>query len=202
MTPTIKERLQRYASELYSWNRRYALLSRQDVVNVLSKHVAASLGVLLLVEPEARTKWVDVGSGAGLPGLVLKIWAPDQEIVLIEGSRRKCVFMQNIARMLDLGSLDVLALRVETLIARGERLENFDILYSRAVANITATLEYFGPLVRSGGCIITFKGPSWSNDVQQARMQGLLVAGRYRLEDVLVIPWAPGHILQIRKENG
>jgi len=110
--------------------------------------------------------------------------------------------MQNIARMLDLGSLDVLALRVETLIARGERLENFDILYSRAVANITATLEYFGPLVRSGGCIITFKGPSWSNDVQQARMQGLLVAGRYRLEDVLVIPWAPGHILQIRKENG
>lgn len=199
LTENRKRQLHRYCSQLYSWNRRYALLSRQDVENVLWKHVAASLGVLLLVTPNPEQEWVDVGTGAGLPGLVLKIWEPSQRITLIDGSRKKSIFLQDTVRMLGLSGLEVRTVQVETMVARGEMVGRFDVLFARAVADLETTLREFGPLVRSGGSVVTFKGPKWIADVESASKAGLLSGKGYRMEEVLRVPWAPGHLLQVRK---
>ncbi len=199
MTDEIKERIKRFCSQLIVWNERYALVSRQDVDNVLSKHVAASLGPLLLEPPDASGEWVDVGTGAGFPGLILKLWSPEQRITLIDGSRKKCLFVGQIARELELGPMPILQVRVETLVARGELQETFSVLFARAVADLTTTLRNFGPLVRRQGQIISFKGPNWSADAQAARDQGLLRDDRFILDEIVQIPWAPGHLLRIRK---
>ena len=123
MTDEIKERIKRFCSQLVVWNGHYALVSRQDVDNVLRKHVAASLGPLLLEPPSASDEWVDVGTGAGFPGLILKLWSTEQRITLIDGSRKKCLFVEQIARELELGPMPILQVRVETLVARGELRE-------------------------------------------------------------------------------
>jgi 16S rRNA (guanine527-N7)-methyltransferase len=199
MTPEAEKRLLVYCAELVFWNRRYALLSRSDVANVLRKHVAASLGGLLVVEPRAGTTWVDVGTGAGLPGLILKIWSPEQQIVLVDGSRKKCNFLESVIRSLRLGPMEVLATRVETLLARGQRVGQFDALFCRAVCDLTSTLRDFGPLLRPGGDVVTFKGQAWSEDLECARTAGILNDVHFRLESVHAIPWTRGHILRIRK---
>ncbi len=181
------------------WNKRYALVSRQDVANVLRKHVAASLGPLLFTPPDPEQSWIDVGTGAGFPGLILKLWSPKQPITLLDGSRKKCLFVEQIVRDLGLGPMPILQLRVETLVARGEMIEAFSILFSRAVADLATTLREFGPLVRKGGEIVSFKGLGWNEDVQIAIAQGLLREDRFVLEEVVRIPWAPGHLLRVRK---
>ncbi len=204
MTDSIKRRLLRFSTELLRWNRRYGLLSRRDAVNVVRKHVASSLGVLLLTSSTAAhdERWVDVGSGAGLPGLVLKSWYPELDIVLIEGSRRRCVFMQSAAGEIGLSPMKILPVRVETLVARGEMIGSFDVLLARAVADIRATLVNFGPLVRKGGRILTFKGPGWREDVEKAASGGLCAGGPYHLGATVAIPWTPGRILEIHKISG
>lgn len=199
MTDEIKERIARFCSQLVVWNECYALVSRQDVGNVLRKHVAASLGPLLLEPPDSATEWVDVGTGAGFPGLILKLWSPEQRITLIDGSRKKCLFVEQIARELGLGPVPVLQVRVETLVARGELLERFSVLFARAVADLTTTLKCFGPLVQRRGQIISFKGPNWGDDAEAARKEGLLRDDRFALEEVIQVPWASGHLLRIRK---
>lgn len=195
-----KERIRRYCELLVTWNRRQALLSRRDIGNVLQKHVGASLGTLLLVTPDRGERWVDIGTGAGLPGLVLKMWETTQEITLVESVRKKGVFLQEVVRELGLGPLDIHVAQVETLLSRGNLVGEFDVLFTRAVADLKKTLRAFGPVVRQGGRVITFKGPSWREDVRDAVEDGILVAGAYSLEQTLCVPWAPAHILLLRKE--
>jgi 16S rRNA (guanine527-N7)-methyltransferase len=201
MTEEIKQRIERFCSQLVVWNERYALISRQDVEYVLRKHVAASLGPLLLLAPNPLEHWVDVGSGAGFPGMILKLWSPEQRITLIDGSRKKCLFLEQISRDLQLSPVPILQVRVETMVARGDAMEAFDVLFARAVADLGTTLREFGPLVRANGTIISFKGPTWRDDVRFAQEQGHLSPERFVLEEVLQVPWAPGHLLRLRKTS-
>ena len=199
MTHAIKQRILRYCAQLAYWNRSYALLSRRDVESVLNKHVAASLGIWLLANPDPRERWVDVGTGAGLPGVILKAWNPEQSIVFVDGSRKKCVFLEHIVRELGVGSVTILCCRAETLVARGEHLAGFDVLFARAVADLVTTLREFGPLVRRNGRIITFKGPGWAADARAASAAGLLSPDGFLVEEVICVPWAPGHLMALRK---
>ena len=201
LTETQTQRLCRYCLEVYMWRERCGLLSRGDVESIVRKHVAASLGVLLLVTPDLRARWIDIGTGAGLPGFILKIWEPSQEIVLVEGSRKKGVFLQHLARTLDLGNVEIHTARVETLIARGTFTDRFDVLLTRAVADLKTTLRIFGAVLLPGGRIVTFKGLSWKEDVRDAVQDGILLAGRYQLEQVVRVPWAQAHLLSLRKET-
>jgi 16S rRNA (guanine527-N7)-methyltransferase len=202
MSEEKKRRIHLYCVQLVAWNRRYALLSRQDTKHVVRKHIGASLGVLLLGRPGQGEEWVDVGTGAGFPGLVLKLWDPSFQVVLIDGSRKKCIFLQHVAQELGLGQLPIHPVRVETLVGRGEMLGRYHLLLARAVADVATTLREFGPLVRPGGRIITFKGPQWREDLSSAGRDGILSPGRYLLEEVVQIPWAPGHLLALRKSGG
>jgi 16S rRNA (guanine527-N7)-methyltransferase len=186
-----------YVRLLIAWNHRMALLSRHDQESIVRKHIAISLAPMLLREPTPDEKWVDVGTGAGLPGLVLKIWRPDLRITLIEGSRKKCVFLEEVVRTLSLERVEILSARVETVLARQEGGGTYDVMLVRAVADLASTLAEFAPLVRHGGTVITFKGPSWSEEVEAASRRGLLAPGQ--LEQVLKVPWTPGHLLCIRR---
>lgn len=133
-----------------------------------------------------------------MPGLVLKIWAPEQDITLIDGSRKKCVFLRNVCVDLALAPISIHCARVETMVARNEEIESFDILFSRAVADLTTTLRSFGPLLRAGGRMITFKGPGWAEELAIANRSGALAEFGRHVETVH-IPWTPGHILLLQK---
>jgi 16S rRNA (guanine527-N7)-methyltransferase len=188
-----------FAKELVSWNDRLNLLSRADAPNVIRKHVAASIGVYLVVQPTPGEEWLDVGTGAGFPGLILKIIRPDASISLLDSARKRCLFLDNTLKMLDLGKVPVLPLRAETLVARGDGLGAYSVVTARAVCSLEETLIGFGPLVARGGQIVTFKGPQWLEEVQGVRDRGVLEREGFELESATRIPWTAGHLLGLRK---
>jgi 16S rRNA (guanine527-N7)-methyltransferase len=194
-------RLRAFARELLTRSERLNLLSRADGPQVVRKHVAASLGVFLVAHPVAGEEWIDVGTGAGFPGLVLKIAHPELRITLLDSARKRCHFLESVVRGLELGPVPVVPLRVESLIARGEWLGRFDLLTARAVTSLVETVRGFGPLVAPGGRIVTFKGPLWYDEIKTLGAAGLMGSGGVSLESVTRIPWVAGHLVTLRKSS-
>lgn len=188
-----------FASELVLWNDRLNLVSRPDAPHVISKHVAASLGPLLLSEPAGTDRWIDVGTGAGFPGLILKIARPGLDMTLLESSRKRCVFLDAVARRIGLGKLPILQLRAETLLARGQGQSSYSVVTCRAVAALSESLIVFGALAAPGGRLVTFKGPQWEEDLAAARADGTLERAGFELETATRIPWYQGHVLSFRR---
>jgi len=197
--PPAQDRILMFARELIAWNERFNLLSRADAPNVIRKHVAASLGVFLVIPPTEWDRWIDVGTGAGFPGLVLKMVQPSLDMTLVDSARKRCLFIENTVRSMDLGRVPVLAQRVETLLARGEAVGRFTVLTARAVAALNETLISFGPLVAIGGRVVTFKGPQWKEELDEAGTKGVLDQAGFTLESSTRIPWTAGHLLSFRK---
>lgn len=194
-----QEKILTFCLELIAWNRRHGLLSHGDIQHIVTKHIAASLGVFLGVGPTPKSKWVDVGTGGGFPGLILKIWHPELELTLIEAAHKRCAFLRHSIQILDLKQVALHQSRAETLVARGDLVGEFDILLCRAVTDLVTTLREFSPLVRTGGRIVTFKGPSWSDEVRLGAAAGLGAGGMFELEECLCVPWTTAHLLIIRK---
>jgi 16S rRNA (guanine527-N7)-methyltransferase len=192
-------RLRAFARELLTWNDRLNLLSHGDAPLVVRKHVAASLGVFLVAQPARGEQWIDVGTGAGFPGLVLKIAQPDLHITLLDSARKRCLFLENMARGLELGRVPVVPLRVETLVARNEGVGQYDVLTARAVTSLVETVRGFGPLVAPGGRIVTFKGPQWREEIGTLGAAGGAAWDGFSLDSVTRIPWIAGHLVTLRK---
>lgn len=199
LEPRAPERIRAFARELFSRSERLNLLSRADAPLVIRKHVAASLGVFLVAHPTGGEEWIDVGTGAGFPGLILKIARPDLRITLLDSARKRCLFLEGVVRSLELGRVPVVPQRVETLVARGEGLGRYTVLTARAVTSLVDTVREFGPLVAPGGRIVTFKGPRWPEEIQTLRTAGLLKPGGVSVESVTRIPWMAGHLVTLRK---
>jgi 16S rRNA (guanine527-N7)-methyltransferase len=201
MDPRAPARLQAFARELLTRSDRLNLLSRADAPQVIRKHVAASLGVFLVAHPTEGEEWIDVGTGAGFPGLVLKIAEPGLRITLLDSARKRCLFLESVVRGLDLGRVPVLPLRVETLVARGEDVGRFAVLTARAVTSLVETVRAFGPLVAPGGRIVSFKGPGWPEEIKTLDAAGLMGPGGASLDSVTRIPWVAGHLVTLRKSS-
>jgi 16S rRNA (guanine527-N7)-methyltransferase len=194
-------RLQVFARELLNRSDRLNLLSRGDAPQVIRKHVAASLGVFLVAHPSEGEEWIDVGTGAGFPGLVLKIAQPGLCITLLDSARKRCRFLESMVRSLGLGRVPVMPLRVEALVARGEDVGRFEVLTVRAVTSLVETVRGFGPLVAPGGRIVTFKGPRWPEEIKTLEAAGLMGWGGVSLDSVTRIPWIAGHLVTLRKSS-
>ena len=122
---------------------------------VLKDHIADSLVALELPEPAAAKSVVDIGSGAGFPGLVLAIARPESEVVLLEASARKCGFIERAAARCEVGNARPVHARAE---AWPEGIGRFDLATARALAPLSAVLEYAAPLLRLGGAVIAWRG--------------------------------------------
>ena len=190
-------RIRVFARELVSWNDRHNLLSRMDVHNVIRKHVAASLGVLLIADPIGGQRWIDVGTGAGFPGMILKLALPELDITLVDSSKKRCAFLDHVSRTIDLNTA-VLPMRAEAVIAHRGGKKAFDVVTSRAVASLQDSVRAFSPLLAPGGLFVTFKGPGWKEELAVAAEGGALEQGRVTFESVTRVPWTQAHLVTLR----
>jgi 16S rRNA (guanine527-N7)-methyltransferase len=142
--------LDAFLDELYRWNRRVNLtrVVREDA---WSRHVDESLALLDVAVPAARVTLVDVGSGAGVPGLIVAVARPELEVTLVESDRRKVAFLTHIAGALALSNVRVVPFRAEAVARDPARRETFDVALARALAPPSVVLELALPLVRVGG---------------------------------------------------
>jgi 16S rRNA (guanine527-N7)-methyltransferase len=123
----------------------------------LDVHVADSLAALEVEGFRSASSLVDIGSGAGFPGVVLAIAIPDARIDLVESSRRKCAFLGRLAGNLELTNVSVVCSRAEEW-AAGEGAERYEAAAVRAVGSLATLVEYAAPLLRRGGLLVAWKG--------------------------------------------
>jgi 16S rRNA (guanine527-N7)-methyltransferase len=161
----ILTRLQRYCSpaslaqllqlrhELLDWNTHSNLTAITDPEEVLLKHMLDSLSLLEVYHPE-RARVLDIGSGAGFPGLPLKIARPAWDVVLLEATGKKVHFQRHVIQLLDIHNVEAIHGRAEELAHRAEYRTSFDLVTARAVAALPLLLEYAAPFCRPGGQIL------------------------------------------------
>lgn len=157
----------RYRAELIDWNRRFNLTSVAEPAAIDTTHFLDSLSVMAALPHIGRSPsdaWlqreataVDVGAGAGFPGLPLKIVWPALRLTLVETTGKKCRFLEHLVATLGLSEVTVVQARAEDF-GQGPGRERFDLALARAVAPLPTLLEYTLPLLRLGGWLIAQKG--------------------------------------------
>ena len=165
-------------TELLDWNTRVNLTAITDPVDVLLKHFLDSLSLLGAYQAE-QTRMLDIGAGAGFPGLPLKIARPSWEVVLLEATGKKVNFQRHIVETLGLSGIEAIHGRAEELAHRSEYRASFDLVTARAVAALPALLEYAAPFCRVGGQILLPKKGELAEELEQgkraAHMLGLVL---------------------------
>jgi 16S rRNA (guanine527-N7)-methyltransferase len=169
--------------ELVDWNRRFNLTAITDWDGVLVRHFLDSLSCLKALprqELAGGARVIDVGTGAGFPGLVLKIICPGMRLTLLEATRKKVAFLEHIVRVLGSKDVEVVHGRAETLGRDPSRRERYDWALARAVAEMPTLAEYLLPLVRVGGTVLAQKGEDAAAEVQEAEVAIVTLGGRVR----------------------
>lgn len=169
----------RFQEELLDWNQRMNLTSITDPAEIESKHFLDSLSCLLAlprIDGRPIAAWlatspraVDIGAGAGLPGLALKIVWPGLRLTLLEATGKKCRFMQHMVDTLGLTDVSVVHARAEDFGQHAGRMA-FDLALARAVSRLPTLLEYGLPLLKLGGWLVIQKGRDPQEELASAQL--------------------------------
>jgi 16S rRNA (guanine527-N7)-methyltransferase len=153
-----------YLKELRKWNKAYNLTALKTDRDIVIKHFIDSLLYVSTI-PEGKVKVADFGSGAGFPGIPLKIIRPDLDMVLIEPARKKASFLRHMIRKINLSGIVVLEERVEQI--GNDYIEAFDITVSRATFSISRSLDAAFPFLKKRGLLVLSKGPKFTDELQE-----------------------------------
>ena len=183
LTPEQLERFQTYYQELIDWNRRLNLTRITGYEEVQIKHFLDSLTVVLALESPAGGKGlrlIDVGTGAGIPGIPLKILLPDISLVLLDATAKKAAFLQHVRRKLELDDVEIVVGRAEDIAREALYREKFGLVLSRAVAGLPTLVELTLPFCAVGGRFIAQKKGDVDREISQSARAIELLGGKLR----------------------
>ena len=190
-----RKRFLHYYEMLIEWNAKINLTAITDPEGVASRHFADSLLALKLIPQGARL--IDIGTGAGFPGIPLKIMRPDIELTLLDSLNKRIIFLNEVLKDLDIDAR-TLHLRAEDGAKDPELRGRFDIATSRAVAAVSKIAGWTLPFVKNGGASLMYKGPSVQDEITDA--QSVL---KKLNADINIIsyerPWGERYILTAEK---
>ena len=170
-------RLDLYAERLIETNRQFNLTAVTDPDEVTVKHFADSLVLLGKTEFPAGASLLDVGTGAGFPGLALKLARPDLQVAFLDGTRKKLGFISSVLEETGLAG-ETLHLRAEEAGKQPKYREKFDFVTARAVADMAVLVEYCLPFVRAGGLFFAMKSAAAEEEIQNAAGAVRLLGGK------------------------
>lgn len=171
------DQFSRYADLLIEWNLRFNLTAIVEPRDIVLKHFLDSLSAARSIPP-GPIKLIDVGAGAGLPGLPLKLLRPEVSLTLLEATRKKCDFLQAVTTELQLAEVSIVNARAEDAGRLAEHREQYDVAIARAVADLPELLEYLLPFVRLGGIAIAHKSREALREAQHAERAISTLGGR------------------------
>jgi 16S rRNA (guanine527-N7)-methyltransferase len=179
LTPAQLDQFSRYADLLIEWNLRFNLTSIVDVRDIVIKHFLDSLSVIRSLPP-GSINLIDVGTGAGLPGIAIKVARPDVTLTLLEATSKKCDFLKAVIDELQLTGVVVLNDRAEAAGRAAEHREVYAVAIARGLAEMPTLIEYLLPFVQVGGIAIAQKSKEVLHDVQHAELALTTLGGRLR----------------------
>jgi 16S rRNA (guanine527-N7)-methyltransferase len=165
----------RFIQLLVEENKKQNLISRKAGLEEIKRHIDDSCALLEFMSLDGLNV-VDVGSGAGFPGLILALYCPGANFTLLEADLKKSQFLQKAIDSLELTNVKVIRTRAETLGHLADHRENYDLCTSRAVAGMNILLEYSIPLIKSdSGMVAMWKGSNYAAEIAQAQNSLLLL---------------------------
>lgn len=186
------DRFEVVADMMLEWNEKINLTAITDPKEIAVKHFADSLSIVPLL-PGVEFSMIDVGTGAGYPGIPVAIARPDVELTLLDSLNKRIVYLQELCRRLEI-SANLVHGRAEVAAHNEELREGFDIATARAVANLPVLCEYCIPYVKRGGKFIAMKGPDVEEESKNiSRAAKVLGAGfreiqsiQFKLDDEII----------------
>ncbi|MEK6690533.1 MAG: 16S rRNA (guanine(527)-N(7))-methyltransferase RsmG [Nitrospirota bacterium] len=172
-----------YLRDLKKWNRVYNLTAIKNDKGIVLKHFIDSLSYLKAIPVRKGLRVIDIGTGAGFPGIPIKICHPDIVLTLVDSSMKKTLFLRHICRALSLEGLEVIQKRAEEL--KDDYESSFDILLTRAIYKIKDMLSFGIPLLKRGGIIVISKGPSGEKELKEANK--MMAEAEARIKDIISI---------------
>lgn len=164
-----------YMNLLLEWNEKINLTAITEPEDIILKHFVDCATILKYIKDE--DKIIDIGTGAGFPGIPLKILNEKLDITLMDSLNKRIIFLNEIINELDLKNIVAIHARAEELARNKEYREKFDIATSRAVANLSTLSEYMLPFVKKDGMVISMKGSNIEEEVKNAKKAIKILGG-------------------------
>ena len=160
-------KFEKYKDLLLEWNEKINLTAITEEDEIILKHFIDSCSILKYIEN--NQKIIDVGTGAGFPGIPLKIMNESLNITLVDSLNKRVNFLNEVIKQLELKNIEAIHSRAEDIGKDDKYREKYDIATSRAVANLSTLLEYLMPFAKVNGMCICMKGPSIENELNEAK---------------------------------
>ena len=170
------EKFYKYMNLLIEWNEKMNLTAITEPNDIILKHFIDSITINKYIENSVKV--VDVGTGAGFPGIPLSIIRPDLQITLVDSLNKRLMFLQEIKKELELKNIDIVHARAEEFGQNKNYRETFDIATSRAVANLSTLSEYLVPLVKIKGKCVCMKASDADEEIKQAENAVNILGGK------------------------
>lgn len=178
----------KYEEELLEWNKNINLTAIRDAEGIRNKHFLDSLTCMLAWRERPPERLIDIGTGAGFPGIPLKIIMPRLQLTLVESVGKKLEFCRHMVEVLGLDNVTCLQSRAEELGLTREHREKYDWAVARAVANLPVLAEYLLPLVRVGGGMLAQKGETGPAEAHSADRAIHVLGGRIKQLIPVLLP--------------
>ncbi len=177
-----------YYEMLTEWNQSVNLTAITEYQDVMKKHFIDSLSLVKVYDVKSRSSVIDVGTGAGFPGLALKIAFPEMELTLLDSLNKRIHFLDAVIERLELFGIETLHGRAEDYARQDTYREQFDLCVSRAVANLSTLSEYCLPFVKKDGLFISYKSEKIGEEWKAAEKAISLLGGRVKEQLEFMLP--------------
>ncbi len=174
-----------YMKNILKWNEVINLTAIKDENEFIMKHFIDSLTILKYINE--NSKMIDIGTGAGFPGMPVKIVKPNLDITLVDSVNKKINVLKDIAEKMSIQKINIIHSRIEDIANQKEYREQFDYVTSRALSNITTLSEYMLPFLKINGKAICMKGPNFEEELENSKKAIDLLGGKIDKIDKLNI---------------
>ena len=182
------EQFLRYYELLVTWNEKMNLTAITEYNDVMKKHFIDSLSLCKAIDNISDLSVIDIGTGAGFPGLVLKIAFPNLKMTLLDSLNKRILFLNQVIEELGLKVIETMHGRAEDFAGKPDYRESYDLCVSRAVANLTTLSEYCLPFVKIGGFFVSYKSEKIEEEMSQAKNAISLLGGEIKKQTKLTLP--------------
>ncbi len=194
-------RLDKYAEMLIETNKSFNLTAIKEPDDVTVKHFADCLAIFKYVDIPENAKVIDVGTGAGFPGLVMKLFRPDIQMTFLDSTKKKLGFIENVLNECGVSG-EILHMRAEEAAQLSKYREKFDFATARAVAALPVLSEYCLPFVKVGGTFISMKSAESNEEISEGKKAINILGGNIQENIVFdLVENMPRRIILIKKNS-